>query len=90
MSTGANYTVRIKRSAEKEMGRLPPKTHERVAEIILVLERDPRPHGCKKLAGVEQYRLRVGDYRVLYTVEDHQREVEIVAVGHRRDVYRGL
>ena len=90
MSAAGNYIVRIKRSAEREMGRLPSKPHERVAQIILSLERDPRPRGCKKLAGVEQYRLRAGDYRILYTVEDRSREVEVVAVGHRRDVYHGL
>ena len=84
------YTVRIKRSAEKEMDRLPAKMFDRLAEVILGLSQDPRPRGCKKLRGVEEYRLQVGAYRVLYTVDDSQRSVEVVAVGHRRDVYRGL
>ena len=90
MSGGSAYTVRIKRSAEKEMDRLPPKMFDRLAEVILGLETDPRPHGSKKLRGVQEYRLRVGAYRIVYTVDDARRVVEVAAVGHRRDVYRGL
>lgn len=84
------YTVRIKRSAEKEMDRLPGNTFDRVAEVILGLETDPRPHGSKKLRGLQAYRLRIGAYRILYTINDARRVIEIVAVGHRRDVYRDL
>ena len=65
MSAQAGYTVRIKRSAEKEMDRLPARTFERVAQAILRLERDPRPPGSQKLRGVQDYRLRVGQYRIL-------------------------
>jgi mRNA interferase RelE/StbE len=89
MTTPA-YTVLIKRSAEREMNRLPGDAFERVALAILALEKDPRPNGCKKLRGLDAYRLRSGDYRVLYTVDDRKRQVEITAVGHRRDVYRDL
>jgi mRNA interferase RelE/StbE len=84
------YAVRVKRSAEKEMDRLPQDIFDRVAEAILELEDDPRPHGCKKLKGVEEYRLRVGPYRILYLIDDEKRVVEIVAVGHRREVYRDI
>ena len=84
------YAVRVKRSAEKEMDRLPQDIFDRVAEAILELEDDPRPHGCKKLKGVEEYRLRVGPYRILYLIDDKKRVVEIVAVGHRREVYRDI
>ena len=84
------YIVRIKRSAEKEMDRLPESVFERLVEAILSLERDPRPRGAKKLRGVEDYRLRAGQYRILYSVEDRERVVVISAVGHRRDVYRGI
>jgi mRNA interferase RelE/StbE len=90
MRQRAGYTVRIKRSAEKEMDRLPDKTFRRVAEAILRLERDPRPPASKKLRGVQDYRLRVGPYRILYSVDDGERVVVISAVGHRRDVYRGI
>jgi mRNA interferase RelE/StbE len=87
MSSGPRYAVRIKRSAEKEMDRLSARVFERVSRALLSLEQEPRPRGCRKLRGSEQYRLRVGVYRVLYTIADAQRVVEVVAVGHRRDVY---
>ncbi len=90
MNDPSIYEVRVKRSTEKEMDRLPAKTHDRVAESILNLENNPRPPGCKKLRGVDEYRLRVGSYRILYVIDDLNRIVEIMAVGHRRDVYRGI
>ncbi len=90
MSRPAAYTVRIKRSAEKEMDRLPARPFRRIMEAVLPLGADPRPPRCRKLRGVEEYRVRVGSYRILYTIDDDERVVEIVAVGHRRDVYRGL
>ncbi len=90
MSGRRRYTVRIKRSAEKELNALPDKTVERLAQAILKLEREPRPPGSKKLRGVEDYRLRVGQYRILYSVDDRQRVVVVSGVGHRRDVYRGI
>jgi mRNA interferase RelE/StbE len=81
--------ILIKRGAEREMNSLPPAVFERIAKAVLTLEAAPRPRGAKKLQGRDTYRLRVGDYRVLYTVSDSARTVEIVAVGHRKDVYRG-
>ncbi len=90
MSTRGGYTVRIKRSAEKEIDRLSARTFERVARTILRLERDPRPRGSQKLRGMQDYRLRVGQYRILYTIDDRERVVEVIAIGHRRDVYRGI
>ena len=88
MTNGHSYSVRIKRSTEKEMDGLPISVFDRVVETIRALEIDPRPHGSRKLRGMEQFRLRVGSYRILYTVDDDNRLVEIIAVGHRRDVYR--
>jgi mRNA interferase RelE/StbE len=88
MTDPGRYSIRIKRSAEKEMDTLTANVFERVTEAILSLEANPRPLGSKKLRGVDEYRLRVGDYRVLYLVNDVRRIVEIMAVGHRRDVYR--
>src|SRR4029077_6827409 len=83
-----SYRVVIKVSAEKELAALPAHTRERIHQRILSLESDPRPRGAKKLQGQEAYRLRVGDYRVLYTVDDSARQVMVYAIGHRRDVYR--
>lgn len=82
------YPLRVRRSAEKELDRLPESIHERLSRRILGLEDNPRPQGAKKLSNREEYRLRVGQYRVLYTIDDEHKIVEIVAVGHRREVYR--
>lgn len=90
MSKAGGYTVRIKRSAEKEMDLLPARTFERMAQAILKLEREPRPKGSRKLRGMQDYRLRVGEYRILYSIDDEARVVEVIAVGHRREVYRGI
>ena len=83
-----NYQVQILRSAEREMDRLPVEVNRRLSQRILTLQENPRPRGARKLSGSEEYRLRVGDYRVLYMINDIQQTVTIVAVGHRRDVYR--
>jgi mRNA interferase RelE/StbE len=82
------YEVRVVHVAEKEMDKLPSAIHTRISNKILSLEDNPRPRGVKQLSGREQYRLRVGDYRVLYTVDDKNSVVVIFAVGHRREVYR--
>ncbi len=82
-----SYRVRILRSAEKEMDRLTATVHARLSKRILPLEENPRPRGVKKLSGRDEYRLRVGDYRILYVIDDENHTVTIVAVGHRREVY---
>jgi len=82
------YTVEIKRSAEREMDRLPEAIHRRLSERILALENNPRPAGSQKLQAGEGYRIRVGDYRVLYTINDQESRVLIYSVAHRREAYR--
>ena len=82
------YTVFIKHSAEKESSDLPERLHDRIVARMRSLAEDARPVGARKLRGREGYRLRVGDYRVLYEVDDTARTVTIVAIAHRRDVYR--
>jgi len=82
-----SYQVHILRSAEKEMERLPATVQARLSQRILSLEENPRPRGVKKLSGREEYRLRVSNYRILYVVDDANRTVTIVAIGHRREVY---
>ena len=82
------YEVLLKRSAERELSDLPRATHDRIVERILRLGSAPRPSGAVKLQGQDAYRIRVGDYRVLYIVDDARRRIEVIAVGHRRDVYR--
>ncbi|MCC6501311.1 MAG: type II toxin-antitoxin system RelE/ParE family toxin [Anaerolineales bacterium] len=82
------YQVILKRSAEKELDALQANLRERILRRLLALEENPRPSGIKKLQGQESFRLRVGDYRVLYTIDDKSKQVFIVGVGHRREVYR--
>lgn len=84
----ASYRLLIKPSAAKELEALPTKDRKRVAVKIQRLSSEPRPPGTEKLSGQEKYRLRQGDYRVLYAVDDDEAAVVIVKIGHRRDVYR--
>lgn len=88
--TTPRYTVQIKGSAKAEMDALPAKVWHRIDGKIRALAPDPRPRGCVKLEGTRRYRIRVGPYRVLYSVDDAARVIEIVGVGHRRDVYRNI
>jgi mRNA interferase RelE/StbE len=82
------YSIEVKRSAAKEIEDLPRDARRRVVERIGGLANDPRPPGCEKLAGGDRYRIRQGDYRIVYSVEDDRLVVWVVKVGHRRDVYR--
>jgi mRNA interferase RelE/StbE len=83
-----SYAVHLKRSAEKELAGLPDKVHRKIIERLMGLKDNPRPPGCKRLWGGERYRIRVGDYRVLYIIDDALQKIEVSAVGHRREVYR--
>lgn len=82
------YTVNLKRSAEKELDGLPRKVHQKIIKRLLSLESNPRPYGVKKLWGGERFRLKMGDYRILYTINDALQKIEVSAVRHRREVYR--
>lgn len=84
----AGYSLLIKPSAAKELEALSQKDRTRVVGRIRALATEPRPPGCEKLSGEEKYRVRQGEYRVLYTIDDQAREVVVVKIGHRRDVYR--
>jgi mRNA interferase RelE/StbE len=83
-----SYRLEIKRSAAKEIGDLRKADCQRVVARIQLLASNPRPHGCEKLSGAEKYRIRQGDYRILYEIEDSTQLVTIVKVGNRREVYR--
>jgi mRNA interferase RelE/StbE len=83
-----SYSVHLKRSAAKEIESLPRKDRARIMERIRALSGDPRPADSKKLSGREAYRIRQGDYRMLYTVDDEDRVVMVSVVAHRRDAYR--
>ena len=83
------YSVLLERAAEKDLSRLSAQVHDRIITTIQGLARDPRPPGCRKLVGSEHdWRIRVGDYRVIYEIADVVRVVRIHRVRHRREVYR--
>ena len=86
----AEYRLLIKASATKEIEAAGTKIdRQRVVERIQALAADPRSHGSEKLAGYsDRYRIRQGQYRIIYLIDDERREVTIFKVGHRKDVYR--
>ena len=83
------YRILLERSAEKDLARLATEIHNRVITSIQTLAQNPRPPGCRKLAGSKNdWRIRVGDYRVVYEIADEIRIVRVNRVRHRREVYR--
>ena len=85
----ASYTIRWKESAIKELRGLPRPIISRIVPLVDALAENPFPAGVVKLAGADRtYRVRVGDYRVIYTVESQVLLIEVVRVRHRRDAYR--
>ena len=84
----AKYTLEIKPSARKELERLSDSLIARIAAKIEGLSADPRPSDCKKLRGYKDlWRIRVGDYRVVYIIDDPRKIVSITRIAHRRNVY---
>jgi len=84
------YDIQFKSSAAKEFRKLPPTIQQRMKTPINALKTDPRPSGAIKLKGSDQlYRIRVGDYRIVYSVDDVIKIVLITRIRHRRDVYQG-
>ncbi|MCE3010953.1 MAG: type II toxin-antitoxin system RelE/ParE family toxin [Proteobacteria bacterium] len=84
----AKYSVFILPTAQKEILALPKPARERVMKVIVSLEQNPRPSSCKKLVGTDAWRVRVGEYRIVYSIEDKVLQIEVVRVAHRKDVYR--
>ena len=85
----SRYTVLIARRAVKGIASLPHKEQQRIRSAIDKLASEPRPRGCAALAGEESvYRVRVGNYRILYEITDNRLVVHVIRVGHRSDVYQ--
>ena len=82
-----SYQVLILRRAQKELARLHGGDYERVRDAIIALAQDPRPPGCRKLTVHEGWRIRIGNYRVIYEIDDRKQTVTVLHIGHRRDVY---
>ena len=83
-----SYKVQVKRSAERELRDIPKKDLQRIVKRIGDLSSNPRPAGCEKLSGQERYRIRQGNYRVVYSVDDDTKTIMVFKIGHRREVYR--
>ena len=84
----ARYELRFKPAVARDLRGIPPPDVRRILARIEALRDDPRPPGSEKLSAQERYRVRLGNFRILYTVADAEFIVEVVKVGHRRDVYR--
>ena len=82
------YKIQVKRSAEKEIGKIPKNDLLKILYKIESLSDDPHPIGSLKLSNQEKYRVRIGNYRILYIVEDETLTVIAVKAGHRKDIYR--
>lgn len=82
------YHVTLAPVADKAVERLPKALRSRIAQRLESLSSNPRPAGSVKLAGRDAFRVRVGDYRVIYTIHDEQLIVLVIDIGHRREVYR--
>ena len=83
-----SWQIDIVRDARKELASLQPQVQVRISKAILALENHPFPAGCKKLKNRDGFRIRVGDYRVLYFADTKLKRIVVGAIGHRRDIYR--
>jgi len=81
------YKIVLSKTAQKQLDKLPDQVVEILAAVILSLADDPRPVGCKKLKGRDGWRIRQGNYRIIYDILEDILVVDIIAVGHRKDVY---
>ena len=83
------YIVRLTRPAQKALDALEGNMFSRIVAALRALETDPRPHGVTKMAGAEnQWRVRVGDWRIIYSILDRELVVLVMKLGHRREIYR--
>jgi mRNA interferase RelE/StbE len=82
------HQVFVQPSAQKEIEKLPKPAQTKVLKALVALADNPRPANCKKLVGTDSWRVRVGEYRIVYWIEDNMLRVEVVRVAHRKDVYR--
>jgi len=84
----AAYSLFFKESVQKDFDGIPKRDLRKILSRIKSLAADPRPPGCEKLTGHDRYRLRQGGYRIVYAIQDEERAVTVVKVGHRKDIYR--
>ncbi len=82
------YSIEILRSAQKSLGNIDQSDQDRIISAIHNLSHNPRPPGAGKLSGRSAWRIRVGTYRIIYEIHDDKVLIVVVAIGHRRDIYR--
>jgi len=82
------YKVSIRRKAQKQLAKIPANDYKKVKQAIMDLEHDPRPPGSQKLKGRPGWRIRQGDYRVIYEIQDDKLIVLVLEIGDRKDIYR--
>ncbi|RFZ95212.1 type II toxin-antitoxin system RelE/ParE family toxin [Mucilaginibacter conchicola] len=83
----ASYKITISKTAQKQLNKIQDNIAEKLIPAIYELADNPRPYGCKKLKGRDAWRIRVGDYRIIYEIHDGILLIDIIALGHRRDIY---
>ncbi|MDI6766536.1 MAG: type II toxin-antitoxin system RelE/ParE family toxin [Bacteroidota bacterium] len=83
-----SYQLIIPKPVLKELNHLPSEIHDRIIESLRKLEYNPRPFGCLKLSGRNAWRIKVGDYRIIYEIDDTEQRVVLDTIGHRREIYR--
>lgn len=84
----ADYCVALTTSAERELQRLPGPVVARIVPRVERLASEPRPPGCRKLKGGDrEWRIRVGDYRIVYEINDRARKIDVTRIAHRREIY---
>ena len=83
------YSVLLTAHAARDLSKLPKDVRKRVTDALERLSDDPRPHGCEKISGTDEWRIRVGDYRIRYTIDDKGKVVIVTRIGHRKKIYEG-
>jgi mRNA interferase RelE/StbE len=86
----AGYKIYFRKSAAKELEKLPKTELSRIIKKIGLLSEEPRPPGCENLTGQNLYRIRQGNYRMIYSIQDNELTIWVVKIGHRKDVYKQL
>ena len=82
-----SYKITISRTAQKQLDKLPDNITDRLINAIYALSDNPRPSGCKKLKGRDGYRIREGNYRIIYEIFDQILLIDVISLGHRQDIY---
>jgi mRNA interferase RelE/StbE len=82
------YKIEMKKSSVKELNSLPPKDIKKIIKRILTLAVNPKPSGCIKLTNREDYRIRSGNYRIIYSINNDILVIEVIKIGHRKEIYR--